>query len=237
METPILIRHVPSAPLVAPTQEPTIGGGRQIACTVDKDGKELPAWKQKVVQRRLDAKYDKLLAAKASVTAKQARWIGVPAWKRAMLEKTTPDSLGEDQEAPVLAPKPSNWPTVLTSPGTNAVSAVHSSNKPVTADPRGRSTPCQTQDVSGGLDPAATAHGSKNCPPTWKRKFMQQPDRRRTQMYVLQLIYILLANTSCAPRTHLCECVCVCVYCTRTVVCFDVVSRGVVWLHTCVLFE
>ena len=103
-------RKKAAASTAGPAVDLTADGGRQIAPTIDDDGKAIPVWKQKVVQKRLDAEYGKIVAAKAEVEAREARWVGVPAWKRAMMEKKEADALGGNQEAPPPKPEPTKPP-------------------------------------------------------------------------------------------------------------------------------
>lgn len=85
---------------------------RQIAPTVDDTGKPIPAWKQKILQKRLDADHQKVLDAKAAEVHKEARWKGIPGWKRAMIERKeaaaltggAPDDGGAALAAAVAAP-------------------------------------------------------------------------------------------------------------------------------------
>ena len=60
---------------------------RQIAPTVDDTGKPIPAWKQKILQKRLDIDHQKVLDAKAAEEHKEAGWKGVPGRKRAITEQ------------------------------------------------------------------------------------------------------------------------------------------------------
>ena len=60
---------------------------RPTAPTVGNSGKPIPSWKQKILQRKLDAEFAKELAVEEAEAAKEARWDGIPAWKRAIIEQ------------------------------------------------------------------------------------------------------------------------------------------------------
>ena len=100
----------PSAASAAPAVDLPADGSRPLAPTIDEDGKPIPKWKQKVVQKRLDAEYAKVAAAKQEIAAREARWVGVPAWKRAMMEKKEADALRGDAGEPDPAPAPPPQP-------------------------------------------------------------------------------------------------------------------------------
>lgn len=70
---------------------------RPVAQCVDENGRDVPLWKQKVLQKKLDDAWSKELLEAREQDASEARWAGVPAWKRAVLE---------NKEAGVPAPKP-----------------------------------------------------------------------------------------------------------------------------------
>ena len=65
---------------------PAVPGPPQ-APLIDEKGEPLPDWKRKVLQKRLDEEWQKQQLILAEERAKEARWDGVPAWRRAMLEK------------------------------------------------------------------------------------------------------------------------------------------------------
>ena len=44
-------------------------------------------WKANIVKKKAAAKAAEEAARQAEIDAKEARWIGVPAWKRAIIEK------------------------------------------------------------------------------------------------------------------------------------------------------
>ena len=78
---------------------------RPMAPTVDSNGKEIPAWKQKIFQRKLDAEFAKVLAARKAKLEKDSRWDGIPAWKRAIIEqKEAAQALSTPAPVPVATP-------------------------------------------------------------------------------------------------------------------------------------
>jgi len=61
--------------------------GKPIAPQFDNKGQPIPEWRQKIKQKRLDIEFQQKKETEAEHQANEDRWIGVPAWKRAMLEK------------------------------------------------------------------------------------------------------------------------------------------------------
>jgi epidermal growth factor receptor kinase substrate 8 len=101
---------VPAAapPTAAPSSS---SGGRPEAPRADNLGKPIPEWKRKILQRKLDAEYDKEQSASAEIAAKEARWVGVPVWKRAMIEakEAEADAIARGEVIPpkaAAAPEP-----------------------------------------------------------------------------------------------------------------------------------
>ena len=92
-----------------PTAVPPSGTGeRQIAPKIDHLGKPIPEWKRKIKQKKLDAAYEAEQSSAAEHLAKEARWVGVPAWKRAMLEKKEAEERGEVAPTPAKPVPPAS---------------------------------------------------------------------------------------------------------------------------------
>lgn len=100
--TPPPVATPPSAAPAGNTGASEGADGRPLAPHVDALGKPVPEWKRKILQRKLDAEFEKEQRAKQEVEAKEARWIGVPKWKRAMIERKEAEAArseaGEDPE-------------------------------------------------------------------------------------------------------------------------------------------
>lgn len=125
---PVKQSATPAAPAPAAMPTPTppseaVSGGadgdgqRPIAPRVDALGKPIPEWKRKILQRKLDAEWDKKQKALMEERAKEARWIGVPQWKRAMMERKEADAARkargeviEEKPSPAPAAEPSSGP-------------------------------------------------------------------------------------------------------------------------------
>ncbi|EDQ85504.1 uncharacterized protein MONBRDRAFT_34215 [Monosiga brevicollis MX1] len=81
-------------------------GGRPVAPTHGPDGDQLPDWKRKVLQKKLDDEWSAAQAQQAEARAKEARWEGVPAWKRAVLERKERVAAGLEEAPPTERPMP-----------------------------------------------------------------------------------------------------------------------------------
>jgi hypothetical protein len=136
---------------------------RPIAPTVSETGKAIPAWKQKILQRKLDAAHAKVMEAAQAMQAKESRWVGVPAWKRAMIEKKEAAALsgggdgGSDLEAlatqlTVAPPPAADAPAAFALP---AFKLKKSDNSAVLAPPAPYVPPTSPPKKTWGQQPKA----------------------------------------------------------------------------------
>eukprot|EP00040_Diaphanoeca_grandis_P035464 m.223139 g.223139 ORF g.223139 m.223139 type:complete len:1329 (-) comp33391_c2_seq2:98-4084(-) len=77
----------PTPPTPSKPEYELDANGKPIAPTVDKSGVAIPEWRQKIKQKRLDIEWEQEQEENAEKVATEKRWEGVPAWKRAFLEK------------------------------------------------------------------------------------------------------------------------------------------------------
>jgi hypothetical protein len=89
---------------------------RPLAPTLDENGQPLPDWKRKVLQKRLDDEWEKEKQLVAEAEQREAQWIGVPAWRRAMLEKKDKEAHASPVAPVVDVPVPPPPPLAVVPP-------------------------------------------------------------------------------------------------------------------------
>eukprot|EP00912_Choanoflagellata_sp_UC4_P000836 UC4_evm1s514 len=78
------VTNIPAVPPVALAQPIQAPPQPSIPVQIEED---LPDWKKKLLQKRVDAEQAKIDAARRAVEEEEAKWEGVPAWKRSLIEK------------------------------------------------------------------------------------------------------------------------------------------------------